>query len=165
MVWLPIIWNSSEYLQYCWVWCKTTTCLSLSKFKGTWSWLGNVCLQFLFISSFIHEQYKVILKKGQPFSNILHKKKSYVQHMKNMKLKTTERQIFVKKIASYLSFPTKLHYPLFMSRANVYQQRLLWVISALLSPRNSVGGDIVKRPFVGGWVSEWVGSWVGWCRE
>ena len=24
----------------------------------------------------------------------------------------------------------------------------------LLSPRNSVGGDIVTRPFVGGWVSE-----------
>ena len=23
-----------------------------------------------------------------------------------------------------------------------------------LSPRNSVGGDIVTRPFVGGWVSE-----------
>ena len=34
-----------------------------------------------------------------------------------------------------------------------------------LSPRNSVGGDIVTRPFVGGWVSEWVracvGVWVG----
>ena len=30
----------------------------------------------------------------------------------------------------------------------------------LLSPRNRVGGDIVTRPFVGGWVSEWVGSWV-----
>ena len=26
----------------------------------------------------------------------------------------------------------------------------------LLSPRNRVGGDIVTRPFVGGWVSEWV---------
>ena len=26
----------------------------------------------------------------------------------------------------------------------------------LLSPRNSVGGDIVTRPFMGGWVSEWV---------
>ena len=30
----------------------------------------------------------------------------------------------------------------------------------LLSPRNSVGGDIVMRPFVGGWVSEWVGGFV-----
>ena len=29
-----------------------------------------------------------------------------------------------------------------------------------LSPRNSVGGDIVMRPFVCGWVSEWVGVWV-----
>ena len=27
---------------------------------------------------------------------------------------------------------------------------------SFLSPRNSVGGDIVTRPFVGGWVSEWV---------
>ena len=25
-----------------------------------------------------------------------------------------------------------------------------------ISPRNRVGGDIVTRPFVGGWVSEWV---------
>ena len=33
----------------------------------------------------------------------------------------------------------------------------------LLSPRNSVGGDIVTRPFVGGWVSEWVCEWVGSC--
>ena len=31
----------------------------------------------------------------------------------------------------------------------------------MLSPRNSVGGDIVTRPFVGGWVSEWVRGWVG----
>ena len=32
----------------------------------------------------------------------------------------------------------------------------------LLSPRNSVGGDIdiVTRPFVGGWVSEWVREWI-----
>ena len=30
------------------------------------------------------------------------------------------------------------------------------VLHALLYPRNSVGGDIVMRPFVGGWVSEWV---------
>ena len=29
-----------------------------------------------------------------------------------------------------------------------------------LSPRNSVGGDIVMRPFVCGWVSEWVREWV-----
>ena len=28
--------------------------------------------------------------------------------------------------------------------------------SGLLSPRNIVGGNIVTRPFVGGWVSEWV---------
>ena len=28
------------------------------------------------------------------------------------------------------------------------------LISDLLSSRNSVGGDIVTRPFVGGWVSE-----------
>ena len=33
----------------------------------------------------------------------------------------------------------------------------------LLSPRNSVGGDIVTRPFVGGWVSEWVRGWVRAC--
>ena len=31
---------------------------------------------------------------------------------------------------------------------------------ALLSPRNSVGGDIVTLPFVGGWVSEWVSACV-----
>ena len=30
----------------------------------------------------------------------------------------------------------------------------------LSSPRNSIGGDIVTRPFVGGWVSEWVRGWV-----
>ena len=30
------------------------------------------------------------------------------------------------------------------------------LIADLLSSRNSVGGDIVTRPFVGGWVSEWV---------
>ena len=30
------------------------------------------------------------------------------------------------------------------------------LIADLLSFRNSVGGDIVTRPFVGGWVSEWV---------
>ena len=29
-------------------------------------------------------------------------------------------------------------------------------VTWLLSTRNSVGGDIVTRPFVGGWVSEWV---------
>ena len=28
------------------------------------------------------------------------------------------------------------------------------LIADLLSSRNSVGGDIVKRPFVGGWVSD-----------
>ena len=36
-------------------------------------------------------------------------------------------------------------------------------LAALLSPRNSVGGDIVKRPFVGGWVSELVCEWVRAC--
>ena len=36
-------------------------------------------------------------------------------------------------------------------------------IFCLLSPRNSVGGDIVTRPFVGGWVSEWVGRCVCAC--
>ena len=30
------------------------------------------------------------------------------------------------------------------------------LIADLLSSRNSVGGDIVTRPIVGGWVSEWV---------
>ena len=39
-----------------------------------------------------------------------------------------------------------------------------WV-SEWVGSRNRVGGDIVTRPFVGGWVSEWVGSWVrGWVR-
>ena len=33
----------------------------------------------------------------------------------------------------------------------------------LLSPRNSVGGDIVMRTFVGGWVSECAPAWVGGC--
>ena len=33
----------------------------------------------------------------------------------------------------------------------------------LLSPRNSVEGDIVTRPFVCGWVSEWVGGRVRMC--
>ena len=33
----------------------------------------------------------------------------------------------------------------------------------LLSPCNSVGGDTVTRPFVGGWVSEWVRELVGGC--
>ena len=33
------------------------------------------------------------------------------------------------------------------------------LIADLLSSRNSVGGDIVTWPFVGGWVSEWVGAW------
>ena len=33
----------------------------------------------------------------------------------------------------------------------------------LLSPSNSVGGYIVTRPFVGGWVSEWVGGCVRAC--
>ena len=36
------------------------------------------------------------------------------------------------------------------------------LIADLLSSRNSAGGDIVTRPFVGGWVSEWVGSWASW---
>ena len=40
---------------------------------------------------------------------------------------------------------------------------IYWLRS--LSPRNSVGGDIVTRPFVGGWVSEWVRGWLGgWVR-
>ena len=34
------------------------------------------------------------------------------------------------------------------------------IIHCLLSPRNRVGGDIVTRPFVGGWVSEWVSACV-----
>ena len=34
------------------------------------------------------------------------------------------------------------------------------VLIDLLSPRNSVGGDIVTRPFVGGWVSESVSGFV-----
>ena len=37
------------------------------------------------------------------------------------------------------------------------------IIGGLLSPRNSVGGDIVTRPFVGGWMSEWVGACVRMC--
>ena len=36
------------------------------------------------------------------------------------------------------------------------------LIADLLSSRNSVGGDIVTRPFVDGWVSEWVGAWASW---
>ena len=36
------------------------------------------------------------------------------------------------------------------------------LIADLLSSRNSVGEDIVTRPFVGGWVSEWVGAWASW---
>ena len=36
--------------------------------------------------------------------------------------------------------------------------RIWFKSTCLLSPRNSVGGDIVTRPFVGGWVSEWVRS-------
>ena len=35
------------------------------------------------------------------------------------------------------------------------------LIADLLSSRNSVGEDIVTRPFVGGWVSEWVRGRVG----
>ena len=34
------------------------------------------------------------------------------------------------------------------------------LIADLLSSRDSVGGDIVTRPFVGGWVSERVGGCV-----
>ena len=30
----------------------------------------------------------------------------------------------------------------------------------IISPRNRVGGDIVTRPFVGGWASEWVCGFV-----
>ena len=36
------------------------------------------------------------------------------------------------------------------------------LIADLLSSRNSVGGDIVTRLFVGGWVSKWVGAWASW---
>ena len=36
------------------------------------------------------------------------------------------------------------------------------LIADLLSSRNSVEGDKVTRPFVGGWVSEWVGAWASW---
>ena len=32
----------------------------------------------------------------------------------------------------------------------------MFLTGFLLSPHNRVGGDIVTRPFVGGWVSEWV---------
>ena len=46
--------------------------------------------------------------------------------------------------------------------------QLMLLLQTLLSPRNRVGGalptelegDIVTRPFVGGWVSEWVSEWV-----
>ena len=45
-----------------------------------------------------------------------------------------------------------------------FQQFILHCgLYVLLSPRNSVGGDIVTRPFVGGWVSEWVSGWVRAC--
>ena len=40
------------------------------------------------------------------------------------------------------------------------------LIADLLSSRNSVGEDIVTRPFVGGWVSEWLGAWASsWVRH
>ena len=32
--------------------------------------------------------------------------------------------------------------------------------TVLLSPRNSIGGDIVMWLFMGGWVSEWLGACV-----
>ena len=41
----------------------------------------------------------------------------------------------------------------------------LWKVPFII-PSNSVGGDIVTRPFVGGWVSVWVRGWVcGWVRH
>ena len=47
-------------------------------------------------------------------------------------------------------------FPKFLDATEIYHKQSL-------SPRNSVGGDIVIRSFVGGWVSEWLGSWVGGC--
>ena len=49
---------------------------------------------------------------------------------------------------------------------STYMERYVYNFVSFLSPRNSVGGDIVTRPFVGGWVSEWVSGFVsGWVGE
>ena len=37
------------------------------------------------------------------------------------------------------------------------------LLSPCLSPRNSIGGDIVMRPSVGDWVSEWLSLYVRAC--
>ena len=41
-----------------------------------------------------------------------------------------------------------------IDKCGVRGDATLYVVIFLLSPRNSVGGDIVTRPMVGGWVSE-----------
>ena len=60
--------------------------------------------------------------------------------------------------------PLNLSANLVLNELNLCANLVLYELK-FLSPRNSVGGDIVTRPFVGGWVSEWVGSWVrAWVR-
>ena len=49
-------------------------------------------------------------------------------------------------------------------RVLIYILLKYWTLCiALLSPRNGVGGDIVMRPFVCGWVSGWLGACLRAC--
>ena len=61
-----------------------------------------------------------------------------------------------------------LVYPLLINKRPALVVAEEWLLLDInsLSPRNRVGGDIVTRPFVGGWVSEWVSGFVGaWFRH
>ena len=99
-------------------------------YTGTCSWLGRVCLQFLFSQNFIHQRYKAMLNGTTIFKPIIQETEV---HAKEGKKIPKERLIFHLKITN-LSFPTKSHYSLFMSHANVYQWRLYeWFRLYLLS--------------------------------